>query len=66
MISLLCYWWILLWDVNVNKEAFAVMSTLELAIELVVLVPFCIGGIYFYISERKRKNAIECTGMDMP
>ena len=56
MISLLCYWWILLWDVNVNKGLFALLSTLELACELVFLVPFCIGGIYFYISERKRKQ----------
>ena len=53
MISLLCYWWMLLWDVNVTREVFALLSTLELACELVVLIPLCIGGIYFYISERK-------------
>ena len=53
MISLLCYWWMLLWDVNVTRELFALFSTLELACELVVLIPLCIGGIYSYISERK-------------
>ena len=56
MIALLCYWWILLWDVNVNREVFALLSTLELACELAFLVPFCVGGIYSYISERKRKQ----------
>lgn len=55
MISLLCYWWVLLWDVNVDKKLFALFSTLELACELAVLVTLCIRGIYFYISERKRK-----------
>ena len=53
MISLLCYWWVLLWDVNVNRELFALFSTLVLACELGALIPLCIGGIYFYISERK-------------
>ena len=56
MISLLCYWWMLLWDVNVNRELFALLSTLELACELVFLVPFCATEIYDFISERKRKN----------
>lgn len=56
MISLLCYWWILLWDVNVNREAFAVLSTLELAAELVFLVLFCATAIPDFIIERKRKQ----------
>ena len=56
MISLLCYWWMLLWDVNVTREVFALLSTLELACELGALIPLCIGGIYSDISERKRKK----------
>lgn len=56
MISLLCYWWMLLWDVNVNREVFALLSTLELACELVFLVIFCATEIYDFISERKWKQ----------
>ena len=56
MISLLCYWWMLLWDVNVNKEVFALLSTLELACELVFLVLFCAAAIPDFIIERKRKQ----------
>ena len=56
MISLLCYWWILLWDVNVNRELFALFSTLEVACELVFLVLFCAVEISDFISERKWKQ----------
>lgn len=56
MISLLCYWWILLWNVeNVNKEMFAAFSTFEIAGELLFIIPFVAGGIYGLIVERKNK-----------
>lgn len=56
MIVLLCYWWVLLWNVDTNKGVFAVLSTVELAGELCFLIPFCIVGILVFIKERKRKQ----------
>ena len=36
MITLLCYWWTLGWNVEFNKAVFACMSTFEIGIELFV------------------------------
>lgn len=40
MITTLCYWFILLWDVPVVKEKFANVATLEFGIELFLLFWF--------------------------
>ncbi len=43
MITLLCYWWILLWNIEVKKEVFAGMSTFEIAIELTLFFAFLLA-----------------------
>lgn len=48
MITLVCYFYILLWGVSVNKEGFALLSTFELAGELIFLLfmsPIIVGWI---------------------
>ena len=48
MIVLICYLYILLWDVDVHKEVFALLSTFELAGELIFLLfmsPIIVGWI---------------------
>lgn len=37
MITLLCYWWALSWNVGANKAIFASMSTFEIGVELFAL-----------------------------
>ena len=36
MITLLCYWWTLGWNVEFNKAVCACMSTFEIGVELFV------------------------------
>lgn len=55
MITLICYLYILLWGVDVNKEGFALLSTLEIAGELIFLL--CISPIIVeWIIDRKRSK----------
>lgn len=55
MISLLCYWWILLWNIeNVDKVLFAIFSTFEIAAELMFLIPFICVYLPDWIREHRR------------
>ena len=56
MVALLCYWWVLLWNVNIDKAVFACLSTIEMAFELFFLIPLCVVGILAFISERMKKD----------
>ena len=57
MISLICYFWILMWNIeNVGKEGFAFMSTFELAFELIMLIVFGCPYLIDWIREHRRKN----------
>lgn len=38
MIGLLCYLWISMWNVEVNKDLYANSSTGEIAIELFIII----------------------------
>lgn len=38
MIALLCYLWILMWNVDVDKNLYANSSTGEIAIELFIII----------------------------
>ena len=40
MITTICYWFILLWDVPITKDGFAYMATAELGIEIMAIVAF--------------------------
>lgn len=50
MIALLCYLWILMWNVEIDKSIFAFASTFELAIELYMII------IIFIISRGMNKR----------
>ena len=54
MITLICYFYMLLWGVDVNKEGFAVLSTFEFGGELLFLL-FMSPIIIEAIMERKRR-----------
>lgn len=40
MITTICYWFILLWNVPITKDNFAYMATAELGIEIMGIVAF--------------------------
>lgn len=46
MIALLSYLWISMWDVEVNKDLYATLSTVEIALELYLFI------FYFLIIRR--------------
>lgn len=46
MITVLCYLWSLMWDVETNKDVFAFLSTVELASELLVGLPILFIWIF--------------------
>lgn len=57
MISLICYFWILMWNIEkVGKEAFVFMSTFELAFELIVLIVSICVYLPDWIREHRRNN----------
>lgn len=57
MIALLCYFWFLMWGIeNTDKTVFAVLSTFELAIELLFIIPVALVYIPDWISNLRRKN----------
>lgn len=56
MITGLCYWWWLLWNVPSNigiKFTFATLSTFELGFELIMIVLFSDSIINFFKGLRK-------------
>lgn len=46
MIALLSYLWISMWDVEVNKDLYANLSTVEIALELYLFI------FYFLVIRR--------------
>ncbi len=55
MIALLCYFWILMWNIeNLDKGVFAFLSTSELACELVMLITFICVYLPDWIREHRR------------
>lgn len=55
MITFICYFYMLLWGVSVNKECFALLSTFEIAGELILLLSMS-PIIVEWIIDRKRSK----------
>ena len=51
MITTICYWFILLWDVPIAKDKFAYIATAELWIEIVMAILVFIPIIINLFSE---------------
>lgn len=56
MITALCYFWYLLWNVEgVDKTSFAALSTFEIGIEIFFLIPAVLFVLDDWLSRRRSK-----------